>query len=446
MRVVARKRAAPWSKEADGKGEVLQEAARPEGGDCGGGASPISTLGSAPGGKRRYRYRGQEVTATPRDVRAPTRARTERGLAIAAEDTQARARRRALSALRKGVERPRGGRARELESAAEARGASGGAHQFDVRCERVSPEEHVARFHRSMGQEHHKYCVVCCQMLLDVRLAPRMVCGVDVVGGGPGDRKIHVECGTCVSCARERAGSTKFSFANHMFPGPQFHIFECLSLYERLLIARVHASVWVARLRLGQLGFKGNAVCFEAKTKDFARRLPNLPGKEFIQCAPVGRRNRHPATAIRLRLIEYAFFLLERFHKYYMDHPENPHGRVVLDPEIMKRLPTDGFADDVGLADAAGCGVSPVEGDGEAAPGGARKDPGGVRVALSREEAPDLVTHKMWDSWATGGRVWRRRLQARRWAGNGSRPPGEPTRTRNSRAKGRPRCTRLHAT
>ena len=138
MRVVARKRAAPWSKEADGKGEVLQGAARPGGGDCGGGVSPISTLGSAPGGKRRYRYRGQEVTATPRDVRAPTRARTERGLAIAAEDTQARARRRALSALRKGVERPRGGRARELESAAEARGASGGAHQFDVRCERVS--------------------------------------------------------------------------------------------------------------------------------------------------------------------------------------------------------------------------------------------------------------------------------------------------------------------
>ena len=271
-----------------------------------------------------------------------------------------------------------------------------------MRCERVSPEQHVARFHRCLGQTHHKYCVVCCQMLLDVRLAPRSVCGVDVVRGGPDDRELHVECGTCTSCAREKDGAVRFSFENHMFPRPQFQISERLSIYERLLVASVHTSVWVVRLRLGQLGFKGNAVCFEAKTKEFARRLPNLPGSKFIQCVPAGRRNQHAATAIRLRLIEYAFFLLVRFHKYYMDHPENPYGQVELDPEIMKRLPQDGFVDDVGLADAAGQDGAPADGVCQMGLQSARSDAGGVRVALSREEAPDFVTHKMWEAWANG--------------------------------------------
>ena len=105
-RVRARKRAAPWGEEADVRGRVLGGAACPtgrgEGADTGAGASPLSSLGSAPGGKRRYRYRGQEVTATPRNARAPTRARTERGLSIAGEATQTRARRRALSALSRG--------------------------------------------------------------------------------------------------------------------------------------------------------------------------------------------------------------------------------------------------------------------------------------------------------------------------------------------------------
>ena len=103
-------------------------------------------------------------------------------------------------------------------------------------------------------------------------------------------------------------------------------------------------------------------MCFGAKTREFARRLPNLPGSKFIQCVPAGRRNQRAATAIRLRLIEYAFFLLVRFHKYYMDHPENPYGQVELDPEIMKRLPQDGFVDDVGLADAAGQDGAPADG------------------------------------------------------------------------------------
>ena len=374
-----------------------------DGGEDPGDGTPILFVGEAPGGKRRFRFRGQEVVATPRDAPAPTRARTERGLSIAAESTQTRARRRALVAVRKEAQKPRGERARTLERAAEAREAAGGSHRFDVRCERVSPEEHVARFHRSMGQTHHKYCVVCCQMLIDVRLAPRIVCGVDVVREGPGDRAVHVECGTRMSCARAQGSSVRFSFANHMFPVPQFQIFERLSLYERLLVARAHANVWIVRLRLGQLGFKGNAVCFEAKTKEFARRLPNLPGGRFIQCAPAGRRNQHAATKIRLRLIEYAFCLLERFHRYFMDHPENPHGRVVLDSEIMKRLLRDRFADDVEMADAADSGVVSVESDGQAGRGEALKDAGGVRVALTREEAPDFVTHKMWETWATGG-------------------------------------------
>ena len=116
-------------------------------------------------------------------------------------------------------------------------------------------------------------------------------------------------------------------------------------------------------------------MCFEADVTKFAQSLPNFQGDKFLECSRVSGRNCHESVRARSRLLEYCFHLLSKLHKYYRDSDDSPHGPVVVGPAGMRRLPEDGYVDDVAPdGGAAACS----------------------KVLVTGKAAEDQLSHRIW--------------------------------------------------
>src|SRR6185436_3185858 len=131
----------------------------------------------------------------------------------------------------------------------------------------------------------------------------------------------------------------KFSSENDMDPGEVPEELQGLTEIEEMLIARVFPVMSVYRLRGGQHGYRGNVINFPQNVKEFATHLPQSPLQLDVLIVRRNSVNNSEFRDFRVRCskITRALYWLKKNNCYYKD--------IIIDNEILKSLPVDGFVD-----------------------------------------------------------------------------------------------------
>ncbi|EED13560.1 hypothetical protein TSTA_098170 [Talaromyces stipitatus ATCC 10500] len=181
--------------------------------------------------------------------------------------------------------------------------------------------DYVKSFHKSLDQQRLEYCQRCRERWFNLRLNSQGICGRCVRADK--NKDVHL-----------------FGAGNNMYPGNMPDLPE-LSQTEEMLIARVHVSVQVRRVRGQQYKYSGHVVNFLRDTARVYDTLPLLPRDlEIILLRPANadadpRLQRQYVNDFRVRkehIIKWLAFL-RISHPGYRD--------IEISQQVIDILPQD---------------------------------------------------------------------------------------------------------